>query len=412
MIGIPEKVVQLLKEVAEAENMSKYRFEWIEADGNSISLFNPPKSVKIIGEKVSKNGASESCELNLVCKIAAGELPERDRYRIKATFERESFFYEKVVPAFINFQRDRGLTESEMCSKFPKCYKTLCDYEAETFVIIMEDLRPKGFEMDTERSGVEVVRLVLRELARFHAVSFAMRDRCPEEFELFENVDDLWPNNINTGTLNVIYRQSYLKAAKIFEKAENGACADIYRSMLSNYEKYTASWSDDTVPKIFRALCHGDIHPGNMLFNKVSARGAFECLHRLMDSLSSFAEHRSGGAGVDRLAAAAARFPSDGPVLLPLPKRRQEPAGLRIRQLPAVLLRAAVLEHSQDGRRPRSLVQFREFPAGIQALRQFRVYGPAGVPDFQDSFRRRAGRSGEKGPSSASGRNGSAERRN
>lgn len=264
--------------------MSKYRFECIEAGDNSKSLFNPPTSVKIIGEKVSENGSSVSCQLNLVCKIAADHLSQRDRCRSKATFERESFFYEKVAPAFTKFQRDRGLAESEMCSKFPKCYKTLCDYEEGTFVIILEDLRPKGFQIDIGCNGVEVVRLVLRELAKFHAVSFAMRDRCPEEFELLEAVDDLWPNNINTGTLNVIYKQSFLKAAKIFENAGNGACAGIYRSMLSNFEKYTASWSDDTVPKIFRALCHGDIHPGNILFNKVSARGVFECLQRLMGS--------------------------------------------------------------------------------------------------------------------------------
>lgn len=56
-------------------------------------------------------------------------------------------------------------------------------------VLILEDMREQGYVMLDRRNSLDVThcQLVLEHLAKLHAISFAMRDQKPEQFNSLKN---------------------------------------------------------------------------------------------------------------------------------------------------------------------------------------------------------------------------------
>lgn len=264
MTNISKEIVALLNEVAESENFYDFRIECVK-DGRKLGGFlSDIQSVRIVGMNRINNCDIIKKELNLLCKTAFPLASQRDQFNCDLMFDREALFYQKVAPEFIKFQRDRGLSEEDTFSAFPRCYKAVSDDKKGLFAIILEDLRPKGFALRPQNDNCpEKRRLILRELAKFHAISFAMRDQCPERFESFEQLHDTWPVYINTGAFHQIYTQTLRRVAKMLDGTEYKS---IYEAFLRDLEKYTLSWSDESVPNKFRAVSHGDLHDLNILF--------------------------------------------------------------------------------------------------------------------------------------------------
>jgi hypothetical protein len=63
------------------------------------------------------------------------------------------------------------------------------DVEGAEEVLVMEDMREQGYILRDRRFGLDVshCQLVLEELAKLHALSFAIRDQKPEQFNNLKN---------------------------------------------------------------------------------------------------------------------------------------------------------------------------------------------------------------------------------
>lgn len=107
-------------------------------------------------------------------------------------FSREIYIYSTVLPAFVRFQQENGLSEADAFLAFPKVYACEANEEKRTYILIMEDLRMKNYKMwpKEQTIGLEQQLLVMRELGRFHAVSFAMKDQRPHDFDEFKRLRD------------------------------------------------------------------------------------------------------------------------------------------------------------------------------------------------------------------------------
>ncbi|EDS41970.1 Juvenile hormone-inducible protein [Culex quinquefasciatus] len=131
-------------------------------------------------------------DLLVLCKT----LPEheiRKRYSI-GLFHREVQAYTEVLPMLYKFQKEKGVGESdpEGFWNAPKCYYAYCDVGKLEGVVIMEDLREKGFRMWNKLEAVdfEHTRLMMIRLGKLHAISFAMKEQQPEVFERFTHLKD------------------------------------------------------------------------------------------------------------------------------------------------------------------------------------------------------------------------------
>jgi hypothetical protein len=70
-------------------------------------------------------------------------------------------------------------------------------------VLVLEDMRDQGYKMLDRRTSMDVThcQLVLEQLAKLHAFSFAMRDQKPEQFNNLKNSisETLYVNPPNEG---------------------------------------------------------------------------------------------------------------------------------------------------------------------------------------------------------------------
>lgn len=177
-------------------------------------------------------------ELNLVCKIAFPNQLQRKQFYCEQLFEREAFFYNKIVSEFLKFQIEQGLSENGMFNSFPKCYKAIYEPEKELFIIILADIRPQGYQMwqRGRLANIENAQLIICELAKFHAISFAMRDQRPKNCAKFEHLNDLWPNFTEPGIIRKIWDQNIHKFIKILDKPE-------HKQIYEKFEKYEKVFS-------------------------------------------------------------------------------------------------------------------------------------------------------------------------
>ena len=112
------------------------------------------------------------------------------------TFEREVQMYSLVLPALANFVRqESSLVKGELDADvlpIPRCYFTRCEgrdsKDSKEDMIIMENLEERGFIFitngDDEFLNKAHVEIVIREIAKLHAISYCLKVRleCSETF--------------------------------------------------------------------------------------------------------------------------------------------------------------------------------------------------------------------------------------
>lgn len=264
MIGTAEdEVLILLNEVAESEKFTKFE---INFDGKSPKwdgCLSDIRCVTIIGEKRSENGELINDVLSLVCKTAFPETKEANQLDLDTFFEREILFYSEIAPKFLKFQRERGLREDELFRAFPKCYKAIANVEKGYSVIILENLKSKSYQLwpKNKAHNLEGVRRIVLELAKLHAISFAMKDQCPEELKPYERFENVWPENCK-GPFMEICRQTYRWLMTIIEDEDQKRC---YEHLTKFLKEYLLSSCDHSVPLKMRVLAHGDVWTNNLL---------------------------------------------------------------------------------------------------------------------------------------------------
>lgn len=176
--------------------------------------------------------------------------------------QREVYVYKDVMPKFQGalekFYKDKKLI-------LAKCYTSCIDPGKE--VIILEDLEELGFQMDQhkfESVDYEHAGLVIRKLAKFHALSFVLEK---EDLTSFENIiancsDIIFKENfLNKSNLRNYFNDSVDTSIKLVIDENN-------RTILT--EKLKSNLIDRMrrflQPRKHNVLCHGDFWINNILF--------------------------------------------------------------------------------------------------------------------------------------------------
>ncbi|XP_072400504.1 uncharacterized protein [Diabrotica undecimpunctata] len=142
--------------------------------------------IKLDVTTVDENGKEET--LHGVAKTLPKHEMMRQAFKVQVTYTNEMAFYDLIIPTLQDFQRELGV--KKVIDWFPECYATrknlnTSDIIDDNAVIVLENLIIAGFQNIDRYIGfdLETAKLVLRDLASFHAVPLALRLKKPEVFE-------------------------------------------------------------------------------------------------------------------------------------------------------------------------------------------------------------------------------------
>ncbi|KAG5866041.1 hypothetical protein JTB14_016832 [Gonioctena quinquepunctata] len=136
-----------------------------------------------------KNQENTEEQLHLVAKLVPKSGPFYDIAAIQFSVQTEIYFYEVIVSALQQFQRDHGVADVIDC--FPKYYGSRMNLHGKNgevdddSVILLENLDTSGFVNVDRYQGYdyEAAKIILKNLASLHAVPLALKLENPKKFE-------------------------------------------------------------------------------------------------------------------------------------------------------------------------------------------------------------------------------------
>lgn len=259
---LSDRVMNNIKTIAENEGFLSYDISLSDGSNHGDNFVGIITAIKISGPKVIDDKVEE---LHLVCKAPPANESRKRNFNYAMTFSREIYVYAKVLPAFVRFQKEKGLSDGDSFISFPKVYAYELDAKSDTFILIMEDMRSKNYQMWPKE---KVIRLdyelaIMRELGKFHAVSFAMKDQQSDEFNEFTEMEDTFYQIVINGRMRSFNNKALEKAAKVLENPQHKQLVTNFRQTFPNViSEFVIGESS----KEFAVIGHGDTWCNNILF--------------------------------------------------------------------------------------------------------------------------------------------------
>lgn len=255
-VKLPDHIVEALKVFASGCGFKEPKFEYSEgSDKGYIGLIKRCR--------VSEGGRS----LSIICKFLPDNQELNAKYGSYELFRREVFVYQKVLPQLEKIQLENGLNfrDDKGFWSFAKCYHSKFDEDfPEKAFILMEDLAEENFVMKPTLTlyDFEHTQKLFIELGKFHAISFALKEKKPEVFEEFKTMEDLMCNLMTTETMKNLAPRNIQLASELFSE-------NIVKEKILSYK--TDLW--DQMRKVvagsnaepFGVVCHGDCWINNIM---------------------------------------------------------------------------------------------------------------------------------------------------
>lgn len=261
---LPEHITNRLHKIAKSEGFSDYKIETKAGSNHGDNFLGVMTSVTLTGTR-GLNGKSRAEELHLIIKLPPTNETRQKNFKTDLVFDREVYMYSKVLPAFVRFQQEKGLSEADSFLSFPKVYSCEEDFENNTYILIMEDLRPKNYQMWPKEKTVPLNHelLVMKELGKLHGISFAMKDQRPNEFDEFKGIKDTLSELVLHGKMRSFMNKSIERAANVLKNPE-------HKKLMLNFRKTYVETIDDflagPLSKEYGVINHGDCWNNNFLY--------------------------------------------------------------------------------------------------------------------------------------------------
>ncbi|XP_041986692.1 uncharacterized protein LOC121738596 [Aricia agestis] len=252
---IPEFILKSVQKIIQKENFNTFEVttnKMVCSDNNFLGdLFESEikgetddgdKKLNIFFKYIIKNENFTLCSLHEV-------------------YRKEVFVYLELLKLFEKFQEEAKVPVEDRFNMV-KCYE-----ETNTECIILENLAVKGYKTlpFDEVMSLEFTEEGVRQLAKFHALSFVLEEKLPDFYE----------ENVKTVKASLQYNDCWTKFVdKISSSAVAKFDGDIRRRLdrflemsLEKYPKYVTGQTSN-----LKCLCHGDYKMNNILHKKENGR--------------------------------------------------------------------------------------------------------------------------------------------
>ncbi|KAJ8717581.1 hypothetical protein PYW07_005511 [Mythimna separata] len=248
MDDIPQHFNDLVHKIAQEQKFANY-----DLDVKPISSGGANYTSKLYTVTISEG----SRVLQMFAKIAA--VGEQMRAHMPKLYDTERYFYTKLDDLYEKIENDFKLPDEHKLA-FPKFYG--CNPAKYEETVVLENLVVDGYLAYDRMKAIDwpYASSAVKELAKFHAVSFAHWKYYPENFETvmeefkfdFNMGDDGMKRHMETVTsraIDLVDEQNKAKLARFFEAA------------LSSPESFAPEFKKSRRP----VLGHGDYRPSNLM---------------------------------------------------------------------------------------------------------------------------------------------------
>ncbi|PSN36163.1 hypothetical protein C0J52_17000 [Blattella germanica] len=181
-------------------------------------------------------------------------------YEESQLFQREAEALYKVVPEMYNVLNTVSTNQFKHFS--PKCYYS----QSHASIIVMEDLKEKGFKLAKRMLGLDMKHslLVIKQIARYHAASVVLYETNPDVFEPLR--DSIYKEKVRE-TLEIFYRigmKAFASEVKRWPDYSERFGAKLHEIAERSVDLLIAA--AERVDGDFNCFVHGDLWLNNMMF--------------------------------------------------------------------------------------------------------------------------------------------------
>lgn len=253
MKGFDLEVNAAIKKILSKENIIDFI---IQTDSGAftgpIGFTSEMMLVNITGRKQKSSRAY----LNLIIKTLSTNEIKREIFGLVEMFKLELHMYDKVFPAYEHFLT---LNRLPPLGIYPRFYHTFDKS------IIMEDIKSSGFKhLDEVIMDDDHLRLAILECSRFHAVSFALKEKGKRKFEQIAPRNNLYFKIYRTYFRENVYNLCR-KSLSILDSTTDMEAIDKLGSCIFDLDVFFESLRSHLDDK-YSIIIHGDLKWHNMMF--------------------------------------------------------------------------------------------------------------------------------------------------
>ncbi|XP_071053289.1 uncharacterized protein [Onthophagus taurus] len=209
------------------------------------------------------NQSNEPKTFNWIVKAAPNLETYRAMMDISISYKRESFLYSEVFKTFQDFQKEKDILEP-----FNNHAKHILSYlEHLKESLVLEDMKQLGYVMRPRQEPLDWnhVKLVMKAYAKFHAVSYALKDQKPDVFKkLSDNCKDTFRDTMMKESVIQAQAPMIKMGLKALDPKVDGKLIKIFEKFIVDYPNILLTLLDDTNNQ--SVIGHGDSWVNNMLW--------------------------------------------------------------------------------------------------------------------------------------------------
>ncbi|KAJ6632705.1 hypothetical protein Bhyg_16078 [Pseudolycoriella hygida] len=263
--SVPEYLKHELNEIAKKHHFLEYNIHVDKGCNHGDGFMATMIAVTVKGQQCH-NGVTVNRELPLICKILPVCESRRKAFSADTVFEREAYFYNTISPIFVQLLKEKNISVDEEFTIHPKCFAAIYEPDTDRCLIIMENLKSIGFDLWNKRvpHDFETVGMVLSELGKFHAVSFAIRDQKKEIFDkMFTVTEPFLKMFRGNGAAETMVSGSIQQTIDVLDDVQE---IKVMQMVKDNYQTWIREYLKSDAAGRFSVLNHGDLWNNNLMF--------------------------------------------------------------------------------------------------------------------------------------------------
>lgn len=257
-------VTELSQVLRNSLNIENYLNIELNFTGNTEKYDNHMSDVSFLTVNCETE-SGEKKKLHLVMKKGKESLLTRNLLKIRSVFMQEINLYETIFPRFMKFQEDRVLKKN-IFYPLPKNYKSVIFKSTE--FILLANLKAEGYRLWPRNQPLngKHLELCLKNYAKLHALSLAMRDQQRLQYEnTVKDLEDVMESHLK-GPMYYLLGPLFDQVTELLEKRKMSDLCSKLKQLLD--EEFIVNKALKLILEgtDYSIVNHGDAWINNFLF--------------------------------------------------------------------------------------------------------------------------------------------------